>query len=59
MQKQMQENTTADLGLLRGELNILTGRISDLEEAMSSKVSVVAFELMRNIVSVSKRSKIT
>ena len=48
MQKQLQEHTTAELGLLRGDVGELRGelnnqitRISDVEESMSNKIAKV------------------
>ena len=45
-QKKMQEHTTAELGLLRGDVGELRGevnnqitRISDVEESMSNKIA--------------------
>ena len=47
-QKQMEEHTTAELGLLRGDVGELRGelnnqitRISDVEESMSNKIAKV------------------
>ena len=40
-QEQMQEHTTAELGLFWGELTNQITRISDVEEFMSNKISKV------------------
>ena len=40
-QKHMQEHTTAELGLLRGELNNQVTEISDVEESISNKIGKI------------------
>ena len=41
MQKQLQEHSTAELGILRGELNKQVTKISEVQESMTLKIAEV------------------